>query len=118
MFKIKNLSTAKDRVSKSLRSKIVYKFTCAECNSVYDGETSRLLSTRVNEHLFTDMNSNVYKHLEGSSACREVGNEQCFAELDSANTTYKPKMKEALHVIWEGPSVNEQINHCNISVNF
>ena len=39
-FKIKNLITANDCVPRSLCSNVVYKFTCAECNSVYVGETS------------------------------------------------------------------------------
>ena len=62
-FKIKNLIDAKDSVSKTLPSNVVYKFTCTGCNSVYVGETSRHLSTRVREHLHTDKNSNIFKHL-------------------------------------------------------
>ena len=104
-FKIKISITAKDCVPRSLRSNIVYKFTCAECNSVYVGETSRHLSTRVREYLFSDKNSHVHKHLKGSSACREAGDEKCFAVLDSANTAYKLKIKEALHIMWEGPNL-------------
>ena len=38
--------------------------TCAGCNSVYVGETCRHISTRVREHLCTDKNSHVYKHLQ------------------------------------------------------
>ena len=39
-FKVKNLIEVKDSVvPRSLRSCVVYKFTCAECNSVYVGET-------------------------------------------------------------------------------
>ena len=53
-FKVKNLISVKDYVPRSLRSYVVYKFKCAGCNSVYIGETSRHLSTRVREHLFTD----------------------------------------------------------------
>ena len=34
-FKIKNLIRVKDFVPRSLHSCVVYKFTCAECNSVY-----------------------------------------------------------------------------------
>ena len=117
-FKIKNLITAKDRVPRSLRSNIVYKFTCAVCNSVYVGETSRHLSTRVGEHLFSDKNSHIYKHLKSSSACREACNENCFAVLDSAGTAYKRKIKEALHIMWEGPNLNKQLTHYNISLNF
>ena len=41
-FKIKNLLAVKDRVKKSLRSCVVYTFTCAGCNS---GEISYHLST-------------------------------------------------------------------------
>ena len=51
--KIKNLLGVKDRVNKSRRSCIVYKFTCAGCNSVYIGEISRHLSTRVREQLLS-----------------------------------------------------------------
>ena len=71
-FKIKNLITAKDSVPKSLPSCIVYSFTCAGCNSVYIGETSRRLSTLVCEHLFTDKNSHIFKHLKSSSSCKDT----------------------------------------------
>ena len=38
-FKVKNLIKVKDSVPRSLRSRVVYKFKCAGCNSVYAGET-------------------------------------------------------------------------------
>ena len=44
-FKIKNVMNVKDIVPGLLRSNVVYKFNCAECNSAYVGETSRHLST-------------------------------------------------------------------------
>ena len=58
-FKIKNLIKVKDSVLRSLRSCVVYKFTCAGYNSVYVGETCRHISTRIHEHLFTDKNSHI-----------------------------------------------------------
>ena len=76
------------------------------------------ISTRVREHLFSDKNSHIYKHLKSSSACREACNENCFAVLDSAGTAYKRKIKEALHIMWEGPNLNKQLNYYNISLNF
>ena len=85
---------------------------------MYVGETSRHLSTRAREHLFSDKNSHIYKHLKSSIACREACNENCFAVLDSASTAYKLKIKEALHIMWEGPNLNKQLNHYNISLNF
>ena len=51
-----------------LLSCVVYKFTCAGYYSVYIGETSRHSSTRVREHLFTDKNSHIFKHLKSSSS--------------------------------------------------
>ena len=117
-FKVKNLISVKDYVPRTLRSYVVYKFKCAGCNSVYIGETSRHLSTRVREHLFTDKNSNIFKHLKGSAACKEACNDSCFTVLDSANTSFKLKIKEALHIQWERPDLNKQIQHYNFSLSF
>ena len=50
-FKIKILMKVKDSVPRSLHSCVVYKFTCAWCNSRYVGEMYRHISTRVREHL-------------------------------------------------------------------
>ena len=104
MLAKKYCKDCKDCVSRSLRSNILYIFTCAECNSVYVGETKRHLSTRIREHLFIDKNSNVYKHLNSSSACRE----------HSTSTAHKRRNKEALHILWEGPNLNKRLNHYNI----
>ena len=102
----------------SLRSCIVYKFTCAGCNSVYIGETSRHLSTRVREHLFTDKNSHSFKHLKTSTPCKNLCSENCFKVLDSASNYHNLKIKEALHIMWERPSLNKQLQHYNISLSF
>ena len=117
-FKIKNLLAVKDRVNKSLRSCIVYKFTCTGCNSVYIGETSRHLSTRVREHLFTDKNSHIFKHLKTSTPCKNLCSENCFKVLDSASNYHNLKIKEALHIMWERPNLNKQLQHYNISLSF
>ena len=117
-FKIKNLLTVKDRVHRSLRSCVVYKFSCAGCNSVYIGETTRHLSTRVREHLCTDKNSHIFKHLKNSPTCKSLCNESCFKVLDSANNYHSLKIKEALHITWERPNLNKQVQHYNISLSF
>ena len=64
-FKIKNFFSFKDSIPDALKSLVVYQFTCTGCNSRYIGETSRHFATRVKEHLSTDKNSHVYKHLNG-----------------------------------------------------
>ena len=63
-LKIKNFLTVKDRVHRSLRSCVVYKFSCAGCNSVYIGKMTLHLSTRVREHLHSDNNSHIFTHLK------------------------------------------------------
>ena len=73
-FKIKSLIKVKDSVARLLRSCVVYKFTCSDYTSVYVGETSRHISTRVHEHLPTEKNSHIFKHLKSSSACRMACN--------------------------------------------
>ena len=117
-FKIKNLMKMEDSVPRSLRSCVVYKFTCAGCNSVYVGETCRHISTRVREHLFTDKSSHIYKHLQSSKTCKDSCDESCFKVIDLAKTYNQLKFKEALHILWEGHNLNKQVQHYNFSLSF
>ena len=100
-FKIKNLMNVKDSLPRSFFSNVIYKFIFAECNSAYDGETSRHLSTRVREHLSTDKNYNTFKHLMSSDKCKKACNDGCFTILDSANTYHHLKTKEPLNIMRE-----------------
>ena len=88
---------------------MVYKFTCAGCNSIYIGGASRHLSTRVRDHLFADRNSHIFKPLENSSPCKNLCSENCFKVLNSASTYHNLKLKEALHIMWERPNLNKQL---------
>ena len=97
---------------------VVYKFTCAGCNSVYIGETTRRLTTRVREHLCTDKNSHIFKHSKNSASCKDVCNESCFKVLDTAKTYQNLRIKEALHITWERPDLNKQLQHYNVSLTF
>ena len=56
----------KDSLPRSLSSCVVYRSTGVGCNSEYVGEACHHISTRVCEHLFTDKNSYVYKHMQSS----------------------------------------------------
>ena len=86
-FKIGNLLTVKDRVHRSVRSCVVYKFSCAGYNSVYSGETIGYLTKRVREHLHTNRNSHIFKDLKNSHSCKF--NEVVFKVLDSASNYNK-----------------------------
>ena len=103
---------------RSLRSCGVYKFSCAGCNSVSPGETTHHLSARVHEHLDTDKNSHIFKHLKNSPSSKSLCIESCFKVLDSANNYHNLKIKEALHIMWERPNFNKQLKHYNISLSF
>ena len=102
-FKVRNLFNVKDAVPEGLRTRVVYKFSCASCNACYVGETSRHFSTRVREHLLSDRSSNVFKHLQGSEFCRASCTPDCFEILDSAATKYQVKLKESMFIKWENP---------------
>ena len=45
-------------------------------------------------------------------------NEDCFTILDSANTYHHLKIKEALHIMWEKPILNKQVQHFDVLLNY
>ena len=49
--RLNNLFRFKDSIPKELRSHIVSKFLCSNCNITYYGETERHLNVRSREHL-------------------------------------------------------------------
>jgi hypothetical protein len=102
--------STKDVIPLGLKSFVIYKFMCASCNACYIGETSRHLSTRIKEHLRTDKQSHVYKHLQASEQCKTSCNETCFSILDHAATKYSLKIKEGMHIKWNKPELNKQVN--------
>ena len=108
----------KDSIPRSLRSNVIYKFICAKCNSVYFGETSRHLSSRVHKHLHSDKNFYIYKHLKSSDKCRMSCGDNCFTVLDTESTYNHLKIKEALHIMLKKPLLNKQVKHFDISLSF
>ena len=108
----------KDSVLQGLRSRVVYKFSCAGCNASCIGETTRHLCTRVREHLLSHKSSHVYRHLQSSRACHDSCDTECFAILDSAASKFQIKIKEALHIKWENPPLNQQLRHVDLSLSF
>ena len=117
-YKIKNLFSVKDAIPKTLRSRVVYKFSCASCSACYVGETNQHLATHVHEHLTSDKNSHIFRHINRSETCKALCSEDCFSLLDTASTSFQLKIKEALHIGWERPLLNKQVNHVNLSLSF
>ena len=117
-FKIGNLFGVKDPVPDGLRSRVVYKFVCAGCNACYVGETCRHFSTRVREHLVSDRASHIFRHLKDSPHCRTLCSTDNFHVLDHASIGFQPKIKEAIHIQREQPSLNQQLHHVNLKLSF
>ena len=117
-FKIGRMFSVKDPFPLDLRSRVVYKFTCAGCNACYIGETSRHLSTRVREHLSRDRNSHIFQHLQQSQACRCLADKTCFSIVDCAPNKLQLLLKEAMHIKWENPTLNKQLKHADLSLSF
>ena len=115
-FKVGNLFSVKGSVPKYLRSFVVYRFTCPGCNASYIGETTRHLTTRIKEHLETDSKCHIFKHLDTKRKCKELWNAECFEIIDSTTSSYRLKLKEAMHITWEKPSLNKQVKHVSISI--
>ena len=115
-FKIGNLFSVKDKIPMSLRTFVVYKFTCAGCQSCYIGETKHHLTTRIKEHLESDKNSHIYQHVNQNELCKRSANVNCFEIIDDASSSFRLKLKEAFHITWKKPSLNKQVNHVSISL--
>ena len=114
-IKLNSFFSLKDVPRASLKSSVVYRFTCAGCSASYVGETSRHLTTRIKEHLETDKNSHVYKHLRQSSQCKDTADANCFSILDSAPSKYQLKIKEGMYISWLNPILNKQVKSLKMS---
>ena len=104
-FKIRIWFEVKDPIPADLRSRIIYRFSCARCSACYVGEINRHFATRIREHLSSDKHSHILKHLRSSENCRSLCSDGCFKILDFASTSFQLKIKEAMHILWEQPSL-------------
>ena len=79
---------------------------CAGCSAWYVGETNRNIDTRVPEHLTSDRTRTSFSTIMS----------QKHAKLFAQKIVPQLKSKEALHIGWESPPLNNQVNHVNLSV--
>ena len=98
LFNIASLLSSKERIPNALRYFVVYKLTCAGCQSYYIGETKRHLAARIKDHLVTDKKSHIMKHVLDNKICKCLCDEDCFQVIDYASSLFRLKVKEALHI--------------------
>ena len=58
------------------------------------------------------------KHLQNSERCRALCSVECFHILDHASTSFQLKIKEAIHIQREQPSLNQQSHDVNLKLSF
>ena len=80
------------------------------CNTQYIGETTVYYNTRKHQHFYKKSGASaVYKHLHHDSKCTVEDNvDHSFSIIDSGNTRFALKLKEALYVKWNDPELNKQ----------
>ena len=50
-YRLRNLFAFKDRIPTNMKTAVIYKFTCSDCNVTYIGKTDRYFHVRYCEHL-------------------------------------------------------------------
>ena len=96
------LVQVKDKTENLKKCGTVYHIHCKQCDKDYVGETSRLLETRVKEHLSRN-SSAVHEH------CNLTGHSVDFSKtkvLDTENNTFKRRIREAIEIRIRKPSLN------------
>ena len=73
------------------------------------GCTTCHLATRIKQHIHTDKNSVVYKHLQLNPNCKIKCSVENFEIIDMANTEFDLQIKEAIHIRRIDPALNKQI---------
>ena len=103
-----NLFPFKDNIKRTEeKSLVVYKIACKTCDAEYIGKTKRILIHRIKEHKTSP-----------KSACKQHSNANPdhhmdydgIEILDKAETDFKLKIKELLHIIKRKPSLKKQLN--------
>ena len=110
------MCNVKDPIPKPLKSFAVNKFVCPGCNACYIGDTTRHLSTRIQEHLEKGKKSHSFTHFINNETCKALTTEICFEIIESVSTPYSLKLKEAMHIIWKRPSLNIQQKHVSFCI--
>ena len=84
--------------------------------NIYQQTESLITMSLITMRLQTCLLLHVYKHLQNSDKCQNLSTEKNFIILDSVSTVFQLKIKEALYIQWQQPSLNEQVCHVNLSL--
>ena len=92
----------KDKTGNLKKCGTVYHIHCDQCNKQYFGETSRVLETRIKEHLSRD-SSAVHKHCQLTG--HSVDSRKTKVRATESNA-FKRRIREAIEIRLRKPSLN------------
>ena len=114
----------KDKISKLIKSYVVYQFCCTGCNSKYIGKTEHNLCIQLEEHA-TNNSSSVFNHISDCVNYQYIKNLHCTGNksfdaytydinsiqentniINSAKNWNTLLIKEALHIKLKTPILN------------
>ena len=101
-------------MSYSLRSNVVYKFSCGRCSATYYGETCRHLSVRVGEHSGVSPLTGKKSKSKKSTAvkdhmllCDHIVSIDDFKILATSDSDFHVKVKESFLISHDEPVLNK-----------
>ena len=71
---------------------------------------------RIKEHLEIASKSHIFKDLNTNRNSKEFCDTECFEIIDFATSSYRLKLKEAIHITWEKTSLTKQVKHISLSI--
>jgi len=106
----------KDVIPKSLRSNLVYKFSCGSCNATYYGKTIRHFKVRASEHIgLTPLTGKRVKNpklsaiLDHHLLTNHIASFDDFKVLSTETNEFRLLIKESLLIARDKPQLNNNI---------
>ena len=113
--RLKNYFRFKDSVPETLRSSLIYKFSCGSCTASYIGKTYRHFKVRVSEHqgvsprtgkpVKCNLSTSVSDHM---LLCDHKVVHEDFKFFGNESNRYLLELKESLFIKRDKPSLNKK----------
>ena len=105
-----------------LRSNLVYKFSCGQCDATYYGETTRHLKTRIAEHKGLSPRTNLPLCNPNHSSIRDHaletnhGIDNCNFQIVFETSSFDTKISESILIHKFEPSLNNRESSIKLSI--
>ena len=115
-YKISNFFRFKDKMPDSIRSSLVYMYTCSRCTATYVGKTVRHFSTRISEHRgvshrtnqpIMSSHSSIRSHINNNNHHNYSITPEQFKILVTSTSDFELLLKESILIKQLKPSLND-----------